>query len=76
MFSIEVNIIGCNRKHLDLADYKINIYNVLGSKVDELQGSNDYLKIDLSNYSNGIYIMEYISNIELFTTNTKFFVNK
>jgi hypothetical protein len=61
---------------LDLADYKINIYNVIGSKVDEIQGFNDYLKIDLSNYSNGIYVLEYISNIELFTTNTKFFVNK
>jgi hypothetical protein len=61
---------------LDLADYKINIYNVLGAKVDELWGFNDYLKIDLSNYSNGIYLIEYISNIELFTTSTKFFVNK
>ena len=63
------------REHLDLADYSINIYNVLGAKVDELQGFNDYLKIDLSNYSNGIYVIEYVSNIELFKINTKFFVN-
>ena len=64
------------REHLDLADYKINIYNMLGSKVDELKGNSDYLKIDLSNYSSGVYVLEYISNIELFTTNNKFFVNK
>ena len=70
------NYIYFYREHLDLADYKIKTYNILGSKVDELQGFNDYLKIDLSNYSNGIYVLEYISNIELFTTNTKFFVNK
>jgi len=63
------------REHLDLADYSINIYNVLGAKVDELQGFNDYLKINLSNYSNGIYVIEYVSNIELFKINTKFFVN-
>ncbi len=63
------------REHLYLADYSINIYNVLGAKVDELQGFNDYLKIDLSNYSNGIYVIEYVSNIELFKINTKFFVN-
>ena len=49
---------------------------MLGSKVDELKGNSHYLKIDLSNYSSGVYVLEYISNIELFTTNTKFFVNK
>lgn len=62
------------RNHVDEADYSINIYDVLGSKVDELYSTTDHLKIDLTNYKSGIYIVEYVSNIEDFTLTTKFFV--
>tara|TARA_B110000971_G_scaffold35040_1_gene32985 strand:+ start:302 stop:610 length:309 start_codon:yes stop_codon:yes gene_type:complete len=62
------------RNHVYEADYFINIYDVLGSKVDELYSTTDHLKIDLTNYKTGIYIIEYVSKIEDFTLTTKFLV--
>jgi hypothetical protein len=40
---------------------KLFIYNVIGQKIDELilnQGTNE---LDLQNYSNGIYFLQFIN---------------
>lgn len=61
-------------EHSGLPDYSLNVYNNLGKLVDQFSVNNNYLKIDLSNYSSGLYIVEYQSNFDSLNFSKKFFV--
>ena len=62
------------KEHIGTANYLLNVYNSLGELIDQLNGNSDYYKINLSKYRTGIYILEYISNFDLPSIKTKFFV--
>ena len=49
--------------HFGNSDYKIEIFNSLGQKVDVFAGYRDYFYIDISSYSVGLYLLKYSSNI-------------
>ena len=68
------NYIYFHKEHIGASDYHLNIYNSLGQLVDQFNCSTDYYKINLSKYKTGIYILEYISNFDLPSIKTKFFV--
>ena len=57
------NYIYFNHTHLGDPDYNIDVFNSLGQLVDSFNGSQDFMFIDVSNYSIGNYILKYTSNL-------------
>lgn len=55
--------------------YLLKIYAANGSLVDELQGYGGYLTVDVSKYSNGLYLFNYIEENSIKTASGKFIVN-
>ncbi|MDG2369836.1 MAG: choice-of-anchor B family protein [Flavobacteriales bacterium] len=57
------NYIYFNHTHLGDPDYIIEVFNSLGQLVDSFNGYQDFMFIDVSNYSIGNYILKYSSNL-------------
>ena len=57
------NYIYFNHTHLGDPDYNIDVFNSLGQLVDSFNGLQDFMFIDVSNYSIGNYILKYSSNL-------------
>ena len=62
-------------QHIGIADYLLTIYNSIGQKIEEFQGTQDYLLIELKKYAIGAYVYHYRSNLSETEFSGKFIVN-
>ena len=64
------------KNHYGISDYYLKLYDISGKLVRSYQGENDYLRIEnIKDLKSGIYILKYISNLELVNLQFKIFKN-
>lgn len=56
--------------------YQLDILNILGQKIMELEGLNDHLHIDFSSLSAGTYVFKFTSKVTTEVLTGKFIVSK